>query len=59
MNLCQKEFLKTTVAAATLLSCVGPAITACSGVKRADLDSIRKSGEYAAGLDQRHASILI
>jgi hypothetical protein len=58
MPLCRREFLRKTAAAATLLSCTWPAISACSGVKRADFDSAKETGGPVAGLDQRHASIL-
>ena len=54
----RREFLKTGVAAGTLLTGAGALFTSCSGITRADLPPAPASNAAIAGLDNRRLSIL-
>ncbi|UCF89926.1 MAG: hypothetical protein JSW39_16675 [Desulfobacterales bacterium] len=58
MNLCRREFLKTGLAAGSLLTGAGALMTSCSGITRAKLTSVNASDEPIADLDKRHIAIL-
>ena len=58
MKINRREFIKTGVAAGTLLTGAGALFTSCSGITRADLPLGQASNEAMAGLDKRRLSIL-
>lgn len=58
MKINRREFIKTGVAAGTLLTGAGALFTSCSGITRADLPLGQASNEAMEGLDKRRLSIL-
>ncbi len=54
----RREFLKTGLAAGTLLTGAGALFTSCSGITRADLPPAQSSNAAITGLDERRLSIL-
>ena len=58
MKVGRRELLKTGLAAGSLLTGAGALITACSGITRADLTSVKETDKAIAGLDKRHLAIL-
>jgi nitroreductase len=58
MKITRRTFLRTTLATGALFMGAGSVLSACSGVKRSDLDLPEGSFETVAGLDQQGAAIL-
>lgn len=54
----RRDFLKTGLAAGTLLTGAGALFTSCSGVTRSDISLIQAPNEVIASLDKRSLSIL-
>ncbi len=58
MKASRRKFLKTGLAAGTMLTGAGAVITSCSGITRADFSFAQAPDEAGAGLDKRRLSIL-